>query len=137
MAALLRESRDELAEEFGSKNEFGVGIQAPAQTIAWTMTLAKEKDPTVIQFWSDMKNGYSEVHNSAVEKGLQKFPPKLQWLRRAFAAFYGKQNTLYYRTGGGQEAINEGAEENVTRILTDGGVLQGDAPSGVYFNAGV
>jgi hypothetical protein len=101
MAAMLRENREELADEFGAKNEFGVGIPAPAQTIAWSMELAKEADPTVVQFWADMKNGYSEVYNSAVEKGLQKFPPKLQWMRRAFAAFYGKENTLHYKTRGG------------------------------------
>ena len=59
-------------------------------------------------------------------------------MRRAFAAFYGKENTLYYKTrGGGHNGSAEDMEEHVTRITTDGGVLQGDAPSGVYFNAGV
>ncbi len=50
--------------------------------------MCQEEEPTSIQFWSDLSNGFNQIQRQAVEEGLQNLPTNLQLLRRAFRAFY-------------------------------------------------
>jgi hypothetical protein len=45
MAAMIRAKKDALGEYFGSRGEYGVGIQAPGQILSWTMKLYQEQEP--------------------------------------------------------------------------------------------
>ena len=107
-----------------------MGIQAPAQILAWLMKLSQEEDPWSTQLWSDLTNGFNAIHRQSIEKVLQNFPADLQWLRRSFRAFYSGKSTLQYR-----HLVNNSF--NVIDIISEGGVFQGDSASGIFFSAGL
>jgi hypothetical protein len=130
MAAMIKTNRQSLGSYFGSRKEYGVGIQAPAQILAWLMKLSQEEDPWSIQLWSDLTNGFNAIHRQSIEKGLQHFPADLQWLRRSFQAFYSGRSTLQYR----HHDLNE---YTIIDIISEGGVFQGDSASGIFFSAGL
>jgi hypothetical protein len=130
MAAKIRTSRQSLGSYFGSRKEYGVGVQAPAQILSWLMKLSQEEDPWSIQLWADLTNGFNAIHRKSIEKGLQNFPADLQWLRRSFHAFYSGKSTLQYR----HHDLNG---FTVIDILSEGGVFQGDSASEIFFSAGL
>ena len=130
MATLLKICKEELGTYFGKKSEYGVGVTAPSQKIAWGLKMCQEEEPTSIQFWSDLSNGFNQIQRQAVEEGLQNLPTSLQWLRRAFRAFYSGKVEL-------SMVQRQGGAETVVDIISEGGVFQGDSASGVYFNAGL
>jgi len=130
MAAMIKERKQSLGSYFGNRKEYGVGIQAPAQILAWLMKLSQEEDPWSTQLWSDLTNGFNAIHRQSIEKGLQNFPADLQWLRRSFRAFYSGKSTLQYR-----HLVNNSF--NVIDIISEGGVFQGDSASGIFFSAGL
>ena len=51
MATLLKICKEELGTYFGKKSEYGVGVTAPSQKIAWGLKMCQEEEPTSIQFW--------------------------------------------------------------------------------------
>ena len=126
MAAMIRASKDSLGAYFGSRGEYGVGIQAPGQILSWIMKLYQEQDPLSTQLWSDLTNGFNAIHRKAIEKGLQNLPHDLQWLRKSFHAFYSGASTLQYP----QRLQNS---FNIVDITSEGGIFQGDSASGIFF----
>jgi hypothetical protein len=70
MAAMIRASKDSLGAHFGTRGEYGVGIQAPGQILSWIMKLYQEQDPSSTQLWSDLTNAFNAIHRKAIEKGL-------------------------------------------------------------------
>ena len=78
MATLLKICKEELDTYFGKKSEYGVGVTAPSQKIAWGLKMCQEEEPTSIQFWSDLSNGFNQIQRQAVEEGLQNLPTNLQ-----------------------------------------------------------
>jgi hypothetical protein len=69
--------------------------------------MCQEEEPTSIQFWSDLSNGFNQIlQRQAVEEQLQNLPTNLQWSRRAFRAFYsGKVELSMIERQGGEEIL--------------------------------
>ncbi len=130
MVTLLKICKEELGTYFGKKSEYGVGVTAPSHKIARGLKMCQEEEPTSIQFWSDLSNGFNQIQRQAVEERLQNLPTNLQWLRKAFRAFYSGKVEL-------SMIQRQGDEETLVDIISESGVFQGDSASGVYFNAGL
>jgi hypothetical protein len=130
MAAMIRACKDSLGAHFGTRGEYGVGIQAPGQILSWTMKLYQEQDPSSTQLWSDLTNGFNAIHRIAIENGLKNFPTNLQWLRKSFHAFYSGASTLQY-----PQRLQDSFK--VVDITSEGGIFQGDSASGIFFSAGL
>ena len=126
MRTLLKCQQGDIAEHFGSQGEFGCGIEGVCQKLSWLFTLYKEKHPGALQFWADVSNGYNEMRRTAIADGLADLPPPLQWLRRSFSAFYSGDVVLYFQRDG-----------ETYHVVSEIGTVQGDAASGIFFNAGL
>ena len=66
MSILLKQLKENIADYFGSRKEFGCGVSAPYQKIAWLFRLNFELNPRALAFWQDLSNGFNEVRS--VEK---------------------------------------------------------------------
>ena len=68
MSTLLKICKEELGTYFGKKSEYGVGVTAPSQKIAWGLKMCQEEEPTSIQFWSDLSNGFNQFKDKQWKK---------------------------------------------------------------------
>ena len=66
------------------------------------------------------------MRRTAIADGLADLPPPLQWLRRSFSAFYSGDVVLYFQRDG-----------ETYHVVSEIGTVQGDAVSGIFFNAGL
>ena len=66
------------------------------------------------------------MRRTAIAEGLADMPPSLQWLRQSFAAFYSGDVVLYFQRDG-----------DTYHVISEIDTVQGDAASGIFFNAGL
>ena len=127
MSVLLKKLKETIANYFGSRMEFGSGVSAPCQKLAWLFKMKFELNPKGLGFWQDLSNGFNAISRKSIQHGLMDLPESLQWLRRSFEKFYHGQTSLYFKREDGE----------LDEVFCEGGINQGDSASGLFFNVGL
>jgi hypothetical protein len=80
-----------------------------------------EKHPLGVMMWEDLTNGFNCATCLSVDKGLIAMPPQLQWLRRAFHAFYSEDVPFFFARDGEAHVIVSATGSMQVILLAESG----------------